>query len=71
MIEFYKARVQYFYTGMVNRVDFDDIETEIKGAINRQVAMKTDQKVKEIFHHEHPMPDPPMTFFAANYFQVN
>ena len=71
MIEFYKARVQYFYSGMVNQIDFANVEEEIKSAINNQVSMKTEGKVEEIFHHEHPMPDPPMTFFAANFFQVS
>ena len=71
MIEFYKARVQYFYSGMVNQIDFANVEEEIKTAINNQVSMKTEGKVEEIFHHEHPVPDPPMTFFAANFFQVS
>jgi serine protease inhibitor len=70
LIEFYKARVGYFYGGSVDVVDFSDIDNAIRDATNRRVAMKTDNRVKDAMHHDHPVPEPPMAMFAANYFKV-
>ena len=70
MIEFYKARVRYFYNGLVEKTDFSSIDATIRNTTNRQVAMKTNFKVLDMMHHDHISPSKPMAAFAANYFQV-
>lgn len=70
-MEFYKARARYFYNGLIENVDYDNIEEEIRELINQMIFMKTNKLVKEFLGHEHPHPAGPMSFFGANFFQVS
>ena len=70
MIEFYKARVAYFYGGNVDVSDFGDIDEVIRRETNRRVAMKSGNSVADFMHHDHPKPQGPMALYAANYFKV-
>ena len=60
----------YFYSGSVEAVDFGRIDEEIRERTNRLVTMKTDGRVKDFMHHDHPKPEAPLALFAANYFKV-
>eukprot|EP00094_Tigriopus_californicus_P003673 TCALIF_03534-PA protein Name:"Similar to serpinb1 Leukocyte elastase inhibitor (Xenopus tropicalis)" AED:0.31 eAED:0.33 QI:0/0.12/0/0.55/1/1/9/0/922 len=68
LMEFYKARARYFYNGLIENVDYDQIEEEIKELINQMIFMKTKKRVKDFLGHEHPHPVGPMSFFGANFF---
>ena len=70
LIEFYKARIAYFYGGNVEMADFTNIDEVIRRETNRRVTMKTNNAVKDFMHHDHPKPEAPMALFAANYFKV-
>ena len=70
LIEFYKARVTYFYNGLVEKTDFDSLDGVIRNTTNRQVAMKTNFKILDMMHHDHISPSKPMAAFGANHFQV-
>ena len=70
LIQFYKARVQYFYNGLVDKTEFESIDETIRNTTNRQVAMKTNFKILDMMHHDHITPPKPMAAFAANFFQV-
>ena len=70
LIEFYKARIAYFYGGNVEMADFASIDEVIRRETNRRVAMKTDNVVRDFMHHDHPTPEAPMALYAANYFKV-
>jgi len=69
VIEFYKARVAYFYGGNVDVADFGDIDEVIRRETNRRVSMKSGNSVADFMHHDHPKPQGPMALYAANYFK--
>ena len=71
LIEFYKARVNYFYSGTVEEVEFDQLDSNMRTIINQMVTMKTGEKVSDFMHHDHlPKYQPPMISFGANFLQV-
>ena len=70
LIEFYKARIAYFYGGNVEMADFANIDEVIRRETNRRGTMKTDNAVTDFMHHDHPKPEAPMALYAANYFKV-
>ena len=71
MIEFYKARVNYFYSGTVEEVEFDQLDSNMRTIINQMVTMKTGEKISDFMHHDHlPKYLPPMISFGANFLQV-
>ena len=71
LIEFYKARVNYFYSGSVEEVEFDQLDSNMRSVINQMVTMKTREKVQDFMYHDHlPKYLPPMISFGANFLQV-
>jgi hypothetical protein len=71
LIEFYKARVGYFYSGVVDPVNFDQLDTEVRSSTNQMINMKTVGQVPDFMYHDHlPAYAPPMISFAANYLEV-
>ena len=71
LIEFYKARVNYFYSGSVEEVEFDQLDSNMRTVINQMVTMKTREKVQDFMYHNHlPKYLPPMISFGANFLQV-
>ncbi len=70
LIQFYKARVGYFYGGNVDVADFSEIDSVIRAETTRLAAMKTDNRVSDLMGHDHPHMDPPMGLFGAAYFEV-
>ncbi len=72
MIEFYKARGAYFYSGIVEKIDFAMLDNEVRSRTDQLVNMKTEGLVPHFMHHDHiPNYPQPMIAFSANYFEVN
>ena len=63
LIEFYKARVKYFYGANVDSVNFANIEEEIVGRLPQDIELLPQQR--EILSA-----DSPLALLSANYFQV-
>ena len=71
IIEFYKARVKYFYSGAVDAVDFNDIKNVVRRSTNQMVAMKTNGQLREMVRANDTLsPEKPMAMFVANHIQV-
>ena len=70
MIEFYKARIGFFYDGVAEKLDFNNFENVVRDDVNAKVAMKSENEVPDFVGHVHPHAKQPMTVFAANYFKV-
>ena len=71
MIEFYKARISYFYSGLLEQVDFNALDIKIRRQINQMLADKTNNAVPNFMGNDHiPSYLPPMISIGANIFQV-
>ena len=64
LIEFYKARVKYFYGANVDSVNFANIEEEIAGRLPQDIDLLPQQQ-REILSA-----DSPLALLSTNYFQV-
>ena len=64
LIEFYKARVKYFYGANVDSVNFANIEEEIAGRLNQDIDLLPPEQ-REILSA-----DSPLALVSGNYFQV-
>lgn len=63
--------MSYFYSASVEQVDFEELDSNIRGIINQMVAMKTDNSIPDFMQHDHlPNYPPPMVSFGGNYIQV-
>ena len=72
IIEFYKARVNYFYSGAVEAVDFNDIQSVIRKSTNQMIASKTESAIDElVWRNDSISPGKPMAMFVANHFEVS
>ena len=71
MIEFYKARVGYFYSGLLDQVAFAALDLKISRQINQMVADKTNNVINNFMQNDRiPSYIPPMVSLGANIFQV-
>ena len=64
LIEFYKARVKYFYQADVESVDFANIEQEIVGRLNQQTDLVSASEQQQL------SAEPPLALLSGNFFQV-
>ena len=64
LIEFYKARVKYFYQADVESVDFANIEQEIVGRLNQQTELVSASEQQQL------SAEPPLALLSGNFFQV-
>ena len=72
MIEFYKARIGYFYSGQLEQVDFNQLDLKIGSLVEQMVASKTNNLVKDFMQNNRiPLYLPPMITFGANFFKVS
>ena len=71
MIEFYRARIGYFYSGTIEQVEFDDLDENVRKPVNTMIDSKTEGQVDK-FMNLNTMPGylPPMISFGANFFKV-
>ena len=71
VIEFYKARVGYFYSGLLDQVDFGALDLKIGRQINQMIGDKTGNVISDFMQNDEiPSYMPPMISFGANIFQV-
>ena len=71
VIEFYKARVGYFYSGLLDQVAFAALDLKISRQINQMVADKTNNVINNFMQNDRiPSYIPPMVSLGANIFQV-
>ena len=71
MIEFYKARVGYFYSGLLDQVAFAALDLKISRQINQMIADKTNNVINNFMQNDRiPSYIPPMVSLGANVFQV-
>ena len=64
LIEFYKARVKYFYEADVESVDFANIEQEMVGRLNQQTDLVSASEQQQL------SAEPPLALLSGNFFQV-
>jgi capsule polysaccharide export protein KpsE/RkpR len=71
VIEFYKARVGYFYSGLLDQVAFAALDLKISRQINQMIADKTNNVINNFMQNDRiPSYIPPMVSLGANIFQV-
>ena len=71
VIEFYKARVGYFYSGLLDQVAFAALDLKISRQINQMIADKTNNVINNFMQNDRiPSYIPPMVSLGANVFQV-
>ena len=64
--------MNYFYSGAVEAVDFNDIKSVIRKSTNQMIASKTESAIDELVWRNHSIsPRKPMAMFVANHFQVS
>lgn len=70
IIEFYKARIAYFYDGDTSVIDFDKVENHLRGEVDEKVSEDTKSPTQDFVGGQSIHLEPPMAAFAANFFQV-
>ena len=70
MINFYKMRVGYFYGTDVEKVNFENINEEIKKRVNIAVSSQTNELKKDLMEEDELTVDPPLAVAMGNYFKV-
>ena len=71
LIEFYRARVDYFYSGTIEQIDFDQLNVNAGRLIDDMVARKTNDKIMDFMAQDQiPAYAPPMISLGANVFQA-
>ena len=72
LIEFYRARVDYFYSGTIEQIDFDQLNTNAGRLIDDMVSRKTQKKILNFMAQDQIPPyAPPMISLGANAFQAD
>ena len=71
VLEFYKARINFFYAGNADKIDFDNFDAEVKGKVDPLISEATSGKVESFLQQNHFHVSKPMVALAANYFEVN
>ena len=71
LIEFYRARVNYFYSGTIEQIDFGELNMNARKLINDMMATKTKNQILN-FMGQDIIPDysPPMISLGANTFKA-
>ena len=71
LIEFYRARVDYFYSGTIEQIDFDQLNVNAGRLIDDMVARKTKDKIMDFMAQDTiPAYAPPMISLGANVFHA-
>lgn len=71
ILDFYKERVQQYYDGHVEEVDFNAISDVLRRRTNLLVKRQTLGRVVEYLRGSGLSLTPPFAAFSANVFQVN
>ena len=71
VIEFYRARISYFYSGQLDQVDFKQLDVKIGQSTEQMIASKTNNDILNFMQGQRiPLYLPPLIAFGANFFQV-
>ncbi len=71
LIEYYKARIAFFYGGVADSADFENAQEDIRDKLDMAIAAKTRGEVEHFAQGSHLHPHRPMMLLGANYFKVN
>jgi hypothetical protein len=70
LLDFYKERVQQFYDGHVEEVNFNTIGDLVRRRTNLLMKRQTHGRVPEYLRSSNIVLRPPLAVFSANIFQV-
>jgi len=70
LLDFYKERVQQFYDGHVEEVNFNTIGDLVRRRTNLLMKRQTHRRVPEYLRGNSILLRPPLAVFSANIFQV-
>ncbi|XP_077286669.1 uncharacterized protein LOC143911589 [Arctopsyche grandis] len=71
LLSFYKDRVQQFYSGHVEEINFNSIGDIVRRRTNLLVKRQTWGKIPEYIKGNNMMMRPPLSVFSANVFQTD
>ena len=71
MIEFYRARINYFYSGTIQQIEFNQLDQNVRGNVDDMINTKTNGEMTNFMGSDTiPEYPPPMISFGANYLKV-
>uniref|UniRef100_A0A0K2T0S3 Serpin domain-containing protein n=1 Tax=Lepeophtheirus salmonis TaxID=72036 RepID=A0A0K2T0S3_LEPSM len=68
-IEFYKSRIQYFYNGHADQVEFERVSEEFKERVNKLFQDLSNDKFENLLEDYQIDSDTPMAVMGASYFK--